>query len=199
MAYLDEPNVISGKRGRMKYVFIGLGILLFLLLVFSAVLEPWFRDFQRHRTPSGPHGGDLYSITVENRRMAMEIARPEPDNHLVIFLSPAEEDPDWNPADYRLSFEIRGMPEPRFLDWNEEGMILASGEELLEYDPLDPRPPPFPRIREFYGPSEASFHPSGEFRMTIRIHRGDEVVWEGERWSYADPHAGHGHGHGHAH
>ncbi len=202
MAYIDEPNVIREGGGRKKFILAGIGVVLFLLLVFSAFMEPWYREFQRHRTPEGPHGGDLYTITLENRRVGMELARLEPENRLMVFLRPAADDPEWNPADYRIGFRVGHMTEPHFLEWNEDGTILATGEDLLDFDPLDPRPAPFSSVRRFYGPSEFSFPPAGDFHLELEIHRGGEVVWEGKRWSYgpeAHDHDGHGHGHGHSH
>ncbi len=191
MAYADEPNVISEKGGRKRYIFVVLGVGVFLLVVFSSVLEPWFRDFQRRQTPSGPQGGDLYFITVEDRRFSLELARIAPANYLTVFMRPAHHYADWDPADYRISYFTGGMAEPDFLEWHEQERMLFPPDQVPEFDPLDLGEASVPRIEEFYGPSTFTFHPSGDYRMQIRIYRGDEVVWEGERWSYGP--AGHGH------
>lgn len=184
MAYADEPNVISEKRGRKKYVVIGLGTLLFLLIVFSAVIEPWYRDFQRRQTPSGPHGGDLYFITLENRRVSMELVRLPPANLLTIFLRPARHYPDWNPANYRISYRAGIMEEPEFLDWHEGERLLIPPQALTDFDPLDPAAQRYPRVENFFGPSSLTFPSARDFSVELRIYRGDEVVWEGRRWSY---------------
>lgn len=191
MAYVDEPNVISEKRGRKKYVFIGLGMLVFLLIIFSSVLEPWFREFKRRQTPSGPEGGDLYFITLEDRRVSMELARIPPTNLLTVFLRPARNYPDWNPADYRISFRAGDMQDPAMLDWHERERILIPPQAWPDYDPLDLTGPEYPRVEDFYGPSSLTFPPSMDFLVDLRIYRGDEVVWEGQRWSYGR--AGHRH------
>ncbi len=191
MAYADEPNVVRGKSGAKKFIFLGLGVFVFLLVIFSAAFWPWYHDFRRHHTPTGTHGGSVHMISIENNRFSMELARPEPIHSLVVFLDPVQEDLEWNPGEFRMSFQVAGMPEPEFLDWNEEGMLLADLEQLAEYDPLSPTAPPIPRIAEFYGPSDSFFHPSGDSRMDLTIYRGDEVVWRGSRWSYGT--AGHHH------
>ena len=184
MAYTDEPNVISEKRGKKRYIFIALGVGAFLLIVFSSVLEPWFREFQRRQTPSGPHGGDLYFITVEDRRFSLELARIAPADYLTVFMRPARHYADWDPAEYRISYFIEGMREPDFLEWQEEERMLFPPNQAPEFDPLDPAEASVPRIKEFYGPSTFTFHSQADHRLQIRIYRDGDVVWEGERWSY---------------
>ncbi len=184
MAYADEPNVISERGGKKRYLFVALGVAAFLLIVFSSVLEPWFREFQRRQTPSGPHGGDLYFITLEDQRVSLELARIAPANWLTIFMRPARPYPGWDPANYRISYFISGMREPDFLEWHEGDMALFPPDAPPEFDPLDPDVGRVPRIEGFYGPSSFTFPAAVDYRLQIRIYRGDELVWEGERWSY---------------
>ncbi len=184
MAYADEPNVVTEKRVRRKYIYIALGMVLFLLIVFSAVLEPWFREFQRRQTPSGPQGGDLYFITLEDRRVSLELARLPPTNWLTVFMRPARHYPDWDPADYRMSYFIEGMREPDFLEWHEGEFRLIPPDVLAELDPMDLAETRFPVIENFYGPSSFSLPPSIDYRLQLRIHRDDGVAWEGSRMSY---------------
>lgn len=166
MSYSDEPNVVSEQKRSKKIYLVTGGFVLFFGLLAAVAFFPRIMDYQRRNTPTGPNQGNVYFVKLEGERYSMELVRSEPhDFHLHVFLLPVRERTVWQPEDYHVTVGIEG-----------------EGEERLEWD----------AETGSFGPSEARFHPMGEFRFGLSIEREDETLWSGRRWSFAE-NSGHAH------
>lgn len=160
MSFSDEPNVIS-TRQVPKWWWMAGGIVGLLILVLAMVaFYPQYLEFKRKNTPVGPNMGPVYFINIEGERFSMEFGRsPEMDYHMGVFLRPVRDRVVWEPENYRVRFWIEGHEEVvTILDWN-------------------------PEVGAF-GPTEQQYHPAADYPLRVEIRRGDERVWQGNRWAY---------------
>lgn len=158
-SFSDEPNLIpEGKRSKKRYFWIA-GLLFFIALLLSVAFFPKFIEFQRRRTPIGPHLGSVYKISFEKRKFGIELARSaEFDYRPAIYIIPLEEGVEWQPEEYEMRLRFEGL----------------DNFETLEWDPVE----------EYFGLSEHQIHPSVDLRMEMELIHGDKTVWSGKRWSF---------------
>lgn len=169
MSYSDEPQMISeNRRSPKRWVLIGLvGVLLATLAMVA--LYPRYFEYRRRHADVGPHGGTLYSVSLEGEKFSLELARTEEmDVRLQVYLTPKTEGEAWLPEDYIVR-------ERHVADEEVEWELLAWSPEL-----------------DLFGPSEMQYHPGGDYRFELEILRDGERVWKGHRWSYR-PSQGHAH------
>lgn len=159
MSYSDEPNLVAGRtRSGRRYLFIVAGFLLFFSLLAWVALHPKIHEYRRTRTEVGPHGGSLYTVKLNRKPFALELARSQEfDYHLWVFLEPTEEGTEWEPEDHSVGFGVERA------EW-----------ENLAWDPE----------QGAFGPSTIRFHPLGDYQLTLEVRRGEERLWRGDRWSF---------------